>query len=35
MVWQAIVDFFVAVGKTYAKYKTYIDATVTLVTLYK
>ncbi len=34
MVWQAIVDFFVAVGKTYAKYKTYIDATVTLVTLY-
>ena len=29
-----IVQFFVAVGETYVKYKTYIDATLTLYTVY-
>ncbi len=34
MVWQAIVSFFKAVGATYAKYKIYIDAALTIGTLY-
>ena len=34
MVWQSIVSFFKAVGATYAKYKVYIDAALTIGTLY-
>ncbi len=33
MVWQAIVSFFQTVGATYAKYKVYIDAAITLATV--
>ena len=34
MVWQAIVGFFKAVGGFYVKYKAYIDAALTLATIY-
>ena len=34
MVWQAIVSFFKAVGQFYVKYKVYIDAALTIGTLY-
>ena len=34
MVWQAIVSFFKAVGSFYVKYKVYIDAALTIGTLY-
>jgi len=33
VVWQAIVSFFQTVGATYAKYKVYIDAAITLATV--
>jgi len=34
MIWQAIVGFFKAVGGFYVKYKAYIDAALTLATIY-
>ena len=34
MVWQAILSFFKAVGSFYVKYKVYIDAALTIGTLY-